>query len=263
MPPTSRPHFFRRPLKGLTCLASVGIIVAGSLLASAPAALADTTVTVNWTQIGIFPRAGASMDSDKVGNALSDGTSVSLACETEGQPVTNGYQTISIWDQLTDGTWLPNAFLDTGTASWTPGIPRCTEAPSDSPAVPDVVIHYDGDHLPTDQPIALSLLRHYLAGSGRRAVLDASVMDVPGFADEVRSLAIGQIAVWTPPKNTDLFWASGSFTISRETTNCWATWDHYDFDPDKPSNVPYLDLWAAQAAGARSFNVNASGCLSS
>ena len=64
------------------------------------------------------------MDAAKVRAALSDQTPVTVRCEQEAQPVNNGYQTIAIWDQLADGTWLPNAFLDTGTVSWTPGVSR-------------------------------------------------------------------------------------------------------------------------------------------
>lgn len=102
------------------------VVAVVAVAAIAPAASADTTVAVNWTRIGIYPRQSPSMDSAKIGAALSDGAHVTLSCEQESQPVSNGYQTIAIWDQLTDGTWLPNAFLDTGSASWTPGVPRCS-----------------------------------------------------------------------------------------------------------------------------------------
>lgn len=113
----------------------VGAIACLSLLATTmtvQTASADTTTKVNWTEIGIYPRASPSMDSPRAGSALSDGTAVTIACETEGQPVSNGVQTITIWDQLVDGTWLPNAFLDTGTDSWTPGVPRCGDDTSAS-----------------------------------------------------------------------------------------------------------------------------------
>lgn len=102
--------------------AVLGVVAVATL---APAASADTTVAVNWTRIGIYPRESASMNSAKIGDAVSDGARVTLSCEKQSEPVSNGYQTITIWDQLTDGTWLPNAFLDTGSASWTPGVPRC------------------------------------------------------------------------------------------------------------------------------------------
>ncbi|SDV00755.1 Putative amidase domain-containing protein [Microlunatus sagamiharensis] len=112
----------------LTVLArslGVGLVACLSLLAVARPASADTTVTVDWTKIGIYPRASASMDSAHVGDALSDGASVDVVCEDKGQSVSNGAQEIDIWDKLSDGTWLPNAFLKTGSTSWTPGIPRC------------------------------------------------------------------------------------------------------------------------------------------
>jgi hypothetical protein len=77
------------------------------------------------------------MSAAKVGAALSDGTRVTTECEAEGEPVSNGYQTIAIWDRLSDGTWLPNAFLDTGSETWTPGVPRCGEVDEPIALTPD------------------------------------------------------------------------------------------------------------------------------
>jgi hypothetical protein len=34
-------------------------------------------------------------------------------------------QTLNLWDQLQDGRWIPNAFIDTGLSGRTPGIPEC------------------------------------------------------------------------------------------------------------------------------------------
>lgn len=114
-----------RVRRHLTRWVGAAVVAVVGVAAAAPVASADTTVSVKWTRIGIYPRQAPSMDSTKVGAALSDGASVTVSCEQEGQPVSNGYQTITVWDQLSDGTWLPNAFLDTGSASWTPGVARC------------------------------------------------------------------------------------------------------------------------------------------
>lgn len=111
----------------LTVGLAAGALASVGLVATAQPASADTTVTVNWTKIGIYPRESASMDSAKVGDALADGDSVTPVCEKQAEPVSNGSQLIDIWDQLPDGTWLPNAFLDTGSTSWTPGVPRCDD----------------------------------------------------------------------------------------------------------------------------------------
>lgn len=243
--------------------ASIGAAAALSF-ATAPSAAADITVPVNWTIIGIYPRSAPSMDAPKVGTAVPDGGRVSLACEAVGQPVSNGYQTIAIWDRLDDGTWLPNAFLDTRTDSWTPGVPRCDAAPASAPIL-DRPIRYEGDHLTNmygPWPLAYALYDHYMWGQGRNVVLEPEwVAGISGFRAEVYSLDIGQLGVWTPPKDSDLFWAIGSFTVVRETPNCWAIYDHYDFTPDKPSNWPYVVYWSYQIGGAREFDVNASGCF--
>lgn len=80
------------------------------------------------------------MTSTKTGRALPDGATISVECEAEGQPVSNGSETISVWDRLTNATWIPNAFVATGYTGWTPGVPRCdAEATaSTTPATPDL-----------------------------------------------------------------------------------------------------------------------------
>lgn len=112
------------------------LAIASSLVLDAPAH-AEADVSVGFTQIGIYPRSGPSMSAERVGAALADGTPVTVVCEVEAEPVSNGYGTIRIWDQLSDGTWLPNAFLATGTDSWTPGVPRCDDGGDISSAVND------------------------------------------------------------------------------------------------------------------------------
>lgn len=105
-----------------------------TLFASGMPADAATPMRVAYTNIGIYPRADKSMASAKVGAAVPDGATVNVACEAEGEPVSNGYETISVWEQLTDGTWLPNAFVATGYSGFTPCVPRCQTEPS--PATP-------------------------------------------------------------------------------------------------------------------------------
>lgn len=103
--------------------AALGLSVAGTTTASAM----ERAFQVAWTDIGIYPRAAASMDSARVGAALPDGAWVTVECELQGQPVSNGHQTIDIWERLTDGTFLPNAFINTGVDSWTLGVPKCED----------------------------------------------------------------------------------------------------------------------------------------
>lgn len=105
--------------------ALVAACLALTMLTAPVPAAAEVTTRISWTRIGIYPRTSPSMAAGHAASALPDGVTVTIACETTGEPVSNGYQTITIWDRLTDGSWLPNAFLDTGTASGTPGVPRC------------------------------------------------------------------------------------------------------------------------------------------
>lgn len=98
---------------------------------SVPApAFAGSGFRVAWTGIGIYPRTGPSMASVPASGALPDGAVVSVVCELVGQAVSNGFQVTDIWDRLEDGSWLPNAFLDTGVDGRTPGVPSCDSAPA-------------------------------------------------------------------------------------------------------------------------------------
>ncbi len=117
----------KKKAKSLTTTFAILILSVGLLIATNVNAQAaePRTFSIQWTQIGIYPRSTPSMDAPRVGAAMADGTRVAVECETSGAPVSNGYQTIDIWDRLENGTFVPNAFLDTGSASWTPGIPQC------------------------------------------------------------------------------------------------------------------------------------------
>ncbi|MBW9110167.1 amidase domain-containing protein [Microbacterium ureisolvens] len=65
------------------------------------------------------------MTASKVGAALPDGAWVAVACETTGDSVTSDAGTSKIWERLSDGTYVPNSFVETGADGWTPGVPRC------------------------------------------------------------------------------------------------------------------------------------------
>ncbi|WP_107765640.1 hypothetical protein [Nocardioides terrigena] len=116
-------------------IAAFGLLLAISgLVAPPPAVAADYAIA--WTQIGIYPRSAPSMDAPRVGQAMLDDTHVTVDCELTGTPVSNGYQTTDIWERLSDGTFLPNAFLDTGVDGWTPGIPHCDELTTPAESTP-------------------------------------------------------------------------------------------------------------------------------
>lgn len=136
----SRSHR-SRILRAIRATTAIAAVMAASAITSTATASADQpmTFTVNWTKIGIFPRSAPSMDSAKVGSAVSDGAQVSAVCETEGQLVSSDVATNEVWDRLTDGTYLPNVFLATGHQSWTPGLRRCSELDGAAAATPGPV----------------------------------------------------------------------------------------------------------------------------
>lgn len=93
----------------------------------APRAAAGQRFTIAYTGgIGVYPRSGPSMGSQRVGAALPEGSSVEVACELEGELVDNNTTPATkIWERLSDGTHIPNAYINSGADGWTPGVPRC------------------------------------------------------------------------------------------------------------------------------------------
>ena len=108
-------------VSAIACM--VGLMVGGLFVA--PAARADTQFQIAWTKIGIYPRSAPSMGSSQVGAALSDGTDIGVGCELEGETVSNGFTSSNIWEVLSDGTYIPNVYVNTGVDGWTPGVMRC------------------------------------------------------------------------------------------------------------------------------------------
>lgn len=110
--------------------AALAVVASTTLLATA--AHADPTYRIGWTVKGIYPRSTPELlTTNRVGAALADGTRITIACETEGASVTSAVTTSSIWARTPQGTYLPNAFIDTGVNGFTPGVPRC-----DAPKLP-------------------------------------------------------------------------------------------------------------------------------
>jgi LasA protease len=47
---------------------------------------------------------------------VADGATVSIACSATGTAHTGRWGTTSLWNRLTDGTWISDAFVYTGVA---------------------------------------------------------------------------------------------------------------------------------------------------
>lgn len=88
---------------------------------------------IAWTSIGIYPRQAPSMAAEHAGPVLTDGTLVTHLCETTGDPVSNGEASTDVWAKTEYG-WLPTAWINTGVDGWTPGVPRCDQAPAIEPS---------------------------------------------------------------------------------------------------------------------------------
>lgn len=62
---------------------------------------------------GVYPRENTDLTSEKIGEVLAEGNIVSIACEYDGQEVSNSLGTSSqVWEKLDNGTSIPNAFVN-------------------------------------------------------------------------------------------------------------------------------------------------------
>jgi len=99
------------------------------LAATAPASAAEASYPVKWTSNGIYPRSSAALlQSNKSGAAVPNGTRIVISCSVVGESVKSPVATSSMWGRTPEGTFFPEAFLETG-ANGFPGVPSCTSAP--------------------------------------------------------------------------------------------------------------------------------------
>lgn len=240
----------------VTCAA--GLVASG--VALAPDAKADGSYQIAWTGIGIYPKSSPSMDAGRVGAALPDGAEITPVCDTTGQPVDNGAAVIDIWEKLADGSYVPNAFVNTGADGFTPGVPRCIDAAAEQP------LHFDGVQVVDNGNISDQLLNHYYDKSGTNAVVDWSYFSSDdNFVSWLESLpvkrhSIGefQYTARVDVDGPDMVTALGHFSAERSSNNCFVVYDRYDFSP----NTPYFFQWLdAQTGAAKSFDVWSSGCI--
>lgn len=94
------------------------------------------------------------MQSAKVGNALPDGAVISVDCEAEGAETSNASETSTVWERLTNGTWIPNVFVDSGYLGWTPGVPRCDQTAAAETAQQSSSVGCWGDYCSGQDPEA-------------------------------------------------------------------------------------------------------------
>jgi|GEM_PF-3793536 hypothetical protein len=250
---------FKRLARILLALALtiLGIVV------STPVAKAEQAYPIAFTEIGIYPRIGPNMDTAHNGNALSDGTMVTLECEVEGQVVSSSVSTSSVWAKTPYG-YLPNAYLHTGVDGWTPGVPRCEQLAE--PAGPKVEmeepIDFSGTRIADNHLMSVILHTHFFAGGGQPAIIDwAFFARHPRFVAWIKNLPVkGAPQVYSAysvdPREVQMMLSLGSFTVKRYSDNCFFVHDYYDFE------WMYVVHNATTAIGVgKEFHVYSSGCI--
>lgn len=220
---------------------------------------------VAWTDIGIYPRAAPSMASTKVGSALPNGATVAVECELEGESVDNGWTSTAIWERLSDGTYLPNAFTFTGVDGWTPGVPSCEAHSDESSESGESPKSYSGLRIVNDR-VSLQLINHYYDATGQDAVVDWSYFEQsPRLIQALKNLSHPdgyEVYLSNPRDDGDIYYGLGAFTIARTSEHCYAIKDEYDFNPKKRANIPYIFNWVdAKTGRAAEFTTHASGCV--
>ncbi|WP_410646533.1 cutinase family protein [Amycolatopsis sp. cmx-4-54] len=109
----------------VTALAAAAV----TALAVIPGSTANATTGYHVfnTGIGIYPRTAPTMNpAARTGTALADGTTLSIACQTTGEPMHGN----AIYNRLADGTYLPDYFTYTGVDGFVPALPRCDTPPA-------------------------------------------------------------------------------------------------------------------------------------
>lgn len=252
------------PRRTIAAALALATIAAAMLMGTTSAHASSERFEVAWSHIGIYPRSTPEMlESNRVGGALPDGSWVEVACETRGATVTSDAGTSNVWEKLTDGTYIPNVFVKTGHDGFTPGLPRCS-APA-PPAKAELRNAITADHFLPNQDVPNSLLNYYFSAAGGTVEVDfafySSDARLMTWAKQLKIDGIGKQYLATA-EDGDVYWASGAFSVARTSEHCWAVKDNYDFNPDKPTNIPFIGNWGMQFFGnAKEFTVRSSGCL--
>jgi hypothetical protein len=145
-----------------------------------------------------------------------------------------------------------------------------------------------GEFIPSNGRVWYALYDHYMWGNGADTVVDWSFfVGNPDFVSFARGLNVNQARQFTPsPRYPDMWLALRTFTVRRESDQCYTINDHYDFTPTtlkqalenttwlptgnrqgtiNPikllTDVVYLPEWAYQLSGAQEFRVLGGGRL--
>jgi uncharacterized protein YraI len=130
-----RTRFLRRAAVTATAVASV-------LLGTAGAASAATG-TINTSGAALTVRAAPGTGYDGW-TSVADGASVTILCQTTGSSVTGTYGTTNIWDMISDGGFVSDAYVYTGSdGTVAPTCPYAAAPPRANPSGANAAISYE------------------------------------------------------------------------------------------------------------------------
>jgi uncharacterized protein YraI len=129
----------RRPLRWIGILAAAaGLLVFGT---ATGAYAASGTVNTAGTALTVRAAPGTSFDA---WDTVADGASVTILCQTTGTSVSGTYGTSNIWDMLSRGGFVSDAYVYTGSDGRV--APDCTYAaapPRANPSGANAAISYE------------------------------------------------------------------------------------------------------------------------
>ncbi|WP_262496107.1 CHAP domain-containing protein [Nonomuraea sp. SYSU D8015] len=103
-------------------IAMAPILAAAVILAPAQPAAADITAPADTDGIPLKVHSGPGTRFSIVGT-VPDGFKVTITCQTTGDSVQGTFGASAVWDKITTGGYVPDAYVDTGTDK--PVAPPC------------------------------------------------------------------------------------------------------------------------------------------
>lgn len=137
------PSPLRRPLRWATVTSAAAIAVVLGVSGTANAA----SGTVNTSGANLTVRAAPGSQYNSYGSR-SDGATVTITCQTSGSSVTGTYGTSSIWDMISSGGFIADAYVHTGSDGYV--APKCVYSPAPARANPrgrNAAINWEFGHL--------------------------------------------------------------------------------------------------------------------
>lgn len=114
-------------------LARIGAVLAApTLVVTVAAGIANAaTGTVGTAGEALTERSAPTADAASAGS-LANGSSVTISCQTYGQDVSGHYGTSQIWDQLSNGDYVSDTYVYTGSSGLV--APLCAGATAEAAA---------------------------------------------------------------------------------------------------------------------------------